>query len=165
MTHPLVVASDARLDSTGRYRYSLSRAWNDQGKVCWIMLNPSTADATQDDPTIRRCMGFAASWGYGGIVVVNLFALRATDPGELERQGGVVGPENDRTIIMEARAAGRVMAAWGAHGTLFSRSRKVVTMLRDAGVMLHHLGQTSTGEPRHPLYVKGDTLPVPWLWP
>lgn len=162
MTHPPVVASDARIDGTGRYRYSLSRAWNAHGKVCWIMLNPSTADAKQDDPTIRRCMGFAASWGFGGIVVVNLFALRATDPRELQRQGGVVGPENDLTIITEARAAGRVMAAWGAHGSLFFRSSKVVTMLRDTGVVLHHLGLTGRGEPRHPLYVKGDTAPKVW---
>src|SRR5262245_13227298 len=108
--------SSAELSPCGRYRYALTRTWGDPKKVvCWVMLNPSTADADQDDPTIRRCLGFSRAWGAGGLVVVNLFALRATDPDQLRIAADPVGPDNDSHL--STAAFGRlVVAAWGARG-------------------------------------------------
>jgi hypothetical protein len=122
------------------------------------MLNPSTADALVDDPTVRRCAGFTRSWGYSSLAVLNLFALRATDPGELLDAEDPVGPGwNDH--LRTAVEADLVVCAWGA-SVPFARDREVLDMLR--GVDLYCLGLTKQGYPRHPLYVKGDTKPQLW---
>ena len=110
-----VIQSTAEISRDGVYRYRLTRRWETDDRASmlrWIMLNPSTADASLDDPTIRRCMGFARAWGYGGIVVHNLYALRATDPRQLRDHPDPVGPVNDSYI-----AGWRVptICAWGAH--------------------------------------------------
>ncbi len=147
---------DALVSECGRYRYWLSREWdNDLPVACWIMLNPSTADATKDDPTIRRCVSFARSWSCGGIVVVNLFALRATDPKELRKATDPVGPHNDEHLKHSAGSTGPVVAAWGAHGAFKCRDRQVVRLLE--GKALQCLGYTMKGHPRHPLYLADAT--------
>lgn len=162
------VERTAKLSEDGAYRYVLGRWWTtppSRSPVVdlWVMLNPSTADADIDDPTIRRCMGFSRSWGADGIRVVNLFALRATDPKALLSHPDPVGPENNWNLEGAARAAqdsgGRIIAAWGAHSMAERRARDVRRLL---GRDVRCLGVTKSGAPRHPLYVKGDAAPVSW---
>ena len=147
----------AILSDDRTYRYQLWRHWDVfKPRLGWIMLNPSTADETEDDPTIRRCINFAKGWGYGSIVVGNLFALRATEPKELYDHPDPIGPENNehlREICDEAEA---VVAAWGAHGDYQQRGWAVRQML---DVELLALGTTMDDQPVHPLYQPGDTEP------
>lgn len=152
------VHADASLSECGTYRYALWRTWGPGRTVMWIMLNPSTADAHQDDPTVRRCQSFSREWGYDGIVVANLFALRATEPKALYKHKEPVGPDNDRVLRNLAGASDLVVAAWGTHGFYRGREASVRTMLRHQGTVVVCLGRTKSGSPRHPLYVKGDTL-------
>lgn len=147
-------------DIEGEYRYRLGRTWDDAAsRACWIMLNPSTADATVNDPTIRRCIGLSRAWGYGSLVVVNLFALRSTDPRALRTHLSPVGTRNDEAIMEESARAGLVVAAWGTHGSLRGRHGYIREAL---ATRLHHVGLTKEGFPRHPLYVRGDVLPLRW---
>jgi len=171
---PLVVEADSGLLSgtseavfspDRAYRYVLVRLWESAPPMTWIMLNPSTADAFADDPTIRRCAGFARREGCGGINVVNLFALRATDPAALSRHASPVGPASDYLIETHARDASLVVAAWGAGGALHGRAREVGQRLAAAGVPLMCLGVTAAGHPRHPLYVRSDAPLIPWEVP
>jgi hypothetical protein len=150
----LTSPSEAVFDSSRAYRYLLTRTW-DEGRppVTFIMLNPSTASAAEDDPTIRRCLAFARREGAGGIEVANLFALRATDPRELRAHPDPVGPLNDEYIAGACPPGRTVIAAWGTHASLNSRACTVMRLLADAGVPLHCLGTTRQGHPRHPLYV------------
>ncbi len=147
-----IVHSDAAISRDRVYRYSLVRRWGDGDVVRWVMLNPSTASATEDDPTIRRCMGFARAWGYDGIVVHNLYALRATDPRALRTHPDPVGPVNDSYI-----AGWRVptVCAWGAHADTgrAGRAGEVLALLRRTDVTPMCLGRTKAGHPRHPLYL------------
>ena len=136
------------------YRYLLTRRSGDGPSMTWIGLNPSTADARSDDPTVRRLIGFARREGCEAICVLNLFALRSADPRCLLSSPDPVGRDNDGYLRERTRAASFVVAAWGARGVLNGRSRDVRAML--AGVPLLCLGVTSGGEPRHPLYVRGD---------
>ena len=140
------------------YRYTLCREWGLGPSCCWIMLSPSTATDATDHPTIRRCIRFCAGWGYGRLVVVNLFALRSTNPAELAQHADPVGADNDQAIVTAARQAGAVVCAWGAHSSAVSRARTVVALLH--GMDLRCLGTTKHGQPRHPLYVKGSTTLV-----
>lgn len=140
------------------YRYTLTRTWQPgQRTAVWMMLNPSTADAFQVDPTIRRCIDFSARHGCGALLVLNLFALRATNPADMLRHADPVGPSNDDAIRAAAdqHADGLWIAGWGAHGHHLARDRAVQALLADAGIQLHHLGLTQAGQPRHPLYVPG----------
>lgn len=155
----------ATISPCREYRFRLTRYWEGGPSVCWIMLNPSTADAEVDDPTIRRCIGFSRQWGYGGLVVVNLFARRCTRPVHLKDPGDPVGPDNDAYIEQAATHSSLVVAAWGAHPLAKERGCVVANNLDDVGVTLHCLGHTASGAPRHPLYVKGDTEPVGWAGP
>jgi hypothetical protein len=156
--------SGAVLSDCGRYRYRLWRLWDRwEPRALFVMLNPSTADAEQDDPTIRRCIGFAKSWNYGGIEVVNVFALRATDPGELRKHPAPVGPANLSHIEDAVMTAGVVICAWGAHP--FAREAAARTLgwmlkVRRSSVMC--LRQTKGGHPAHPLYLPADLRPVPF---
>lgn len=158
------VRSGATFSLCRRWRYSLWRTWDETcAPVVFIGLNPSTADETQDDPTIRRCIGFARAWGGGGVVMVNIFAWRSTDPAELYKvQDNIVGPGNDNAILRNACAARFVVAAWGVHGKLHERGEIVRGLLSEAGVTLHRLGTTKAGHPRHPLYMRGDAVPKVW---
>lgn len=151
----------ARFDSARCYRYALGRAWGGgEGRVAWIMLNPSAADEVRDDPTIRRCVGFARSWGFRSLEVVNLFAWRTADPAELRRAAAPVGPANDAAIREAVRRASMVVAAWGVHGGLLQRSSRVLDLLAEEGTRVCCLGLTRAGSPRHPLYVPGGVQPV-----
>jgi len=154
-----VVDSDAILSECGAYRYALHRAFAEgEGKCVFVMLNPSTADADVDDNTIRRCMGFAAGWGYGCLEVVNLYAFRATKPADLWRAEDPVGPENREMVRQCVAGAGRVVLAWGAHGKRNGRSQAMEDELRAlCGDRVGTLGRTKGGEPKHPLYLRADT--------
>lgn len=146
------------------YRYALTRWWDlDRPWAAFIMLNPSTADALVDDPTVRRCLSFAKSWAAGGLVVLNLYALRATDPKMLRGHPDPVGPDNDRLIaslVSGETLLGPVVCAWGAHPGTAARSDRVLTLLRNRAIRPLCLGTTRDGHPRHPLYVRGDTAAV-----
>jgi len=150
-------ASGAAFDATRRYRYLLWRRWRARGRsVVLVMLNPSTADATKNDATIRRCIGFAQCWGFAAMTAVNLFAWRATHPKDLRRAVEPVGPLNDEVIRDAAGRADRVVAAWGAHGDLLGRGDAVLASLRDVGPV-HAFGRTGTGQPAHPLRLARTT--------
>lgn len=145
-----------------RYRYALFRHWDRvQPKVCFIMLNPSTADENTNDATIRRCMGYAHSWRYGGIDVVNLFAYRSTDPMEMMRAADPIGPGNDSTIIETCKHAGMVVCAWGVHGVYRQRDDEVLELLMGLDIQPHYLQRTGDGSPRHPLRLRADLKPQP----
>lgn len=150
----------ADISSCGRYRYRLWRRWDDRPSVNFVMLNPSTADATLDDPTIRRCVGFARTWGYGGIVVTNLYAFRATCPRDLWGAADPVGPGNDEAIRTAAVAAGLLVCAWGNHGSVDGRAAAVLDWLRRIGVTPHALKVTGAGQPAHPLYLPAAAKPT-----
>jgi hypothetical protein len=159
----------ATLSLCGRYRYSLWRRWDfERPAVLFVMLNPSTADAEVDDPTIRRCIGFARGWGAGGLRVCNLYAWRATDPSQLACVLAPVGEQtgienrNDAAIAAAASDAGRIVAAWGASsGPLVTRPSSVLEILaRHGRVDVEALALTFSGAPRHPLYVRADVEPV-----
>jgi hypothetical protein len=160
--------SGAVISPDGVYRYRLWRIWDDDlFPTAFVMLNPSTADASVDDPTIRRCMGFARLWGAGGIVVVNLFAFRTTDPKILfgpqsaERGDGNVGNENDEHIRKVLGVVDNVVCAWGAHPLAASRAREVLALF-PSGVEVSCLGTTKDGHPKHPLYLRANTARVPF---
>ena len=143
----------AKLSSDGRYRYALWRTWNTGlPTVLFLGLNPSTADAEGDDPTVRRCIGFAKRWGYGTLGIGNLFALRTSSPPVLRRSTFPIGPLNDRWLRQLAAGADLIVGAWGAAGTWMDRDRQVRNMI---GPMMC-LGSTRSGQPRHPLYVPRD---------
>jgi hypothetical protein len=148
------VAASATFSPDRAYRYALTRQWDSTvPPAVFVMLNPSTADAASTDPTVTRCAGFARRENYGGLVIVNLFALRATDPRELRGHPDPVGPGND-WFIREHCAPGRmVIAAWGTHGRLLGRDRAVLALLREARAAALCFGVTAGGMPRHPLYL------------
>lgn len=144
-----------------KYRYRLTRdlGMMGDGACCFIMLNPSTADATMDDPTIRRCMGFARKRGYARLEVVNLFAYRSTNPDVLSAMSrdAAVGSENDAHIVESCKAALVVICAWGNHGVLFGRDKEVIRLLRFNGLSPKALKiNVKSGQPAHPLYLKAD---------
>lgn len=152
------IARAAVISTCGRYRYRLSRVWDEtQAALPFVMLNPSIADANIDDPTIRRCIGFARREGCGGIEVANLYAFRATDPDELWRQLDPEGPDNIehlRNIALASVAYGvPIICGWGAKG---GNSNRPIHVMQQAGATLVCLGRTKEGKPRHPLYVRGD---------
>jgi len=150
------IARSAELSECGRYRWWLSRALpgDGQGVVCFVMLNPSTADGKLDDPTIRRCIGFARAWGFGRLSVRNLFALRATDPSELATANDPTGGERGDNELMAARTADLVVCAWGAHR--FARQRAIQAIGMWGKTPLSCLGTTKHGYPRHPLFVRAN---------
>lgn len=160
-THRSLLGGDATavFSPDRTYRYALTRTWDDSHPpVVWIMLNPSTADAFKVDPTIRRCSRFSRSWGAGGLVVLNLFALRSTDPRNLRRHPDPVGPDNDLVIARHLfDIANPVICAWGTHGGLHARDHQVMALLQARHVHPLCLGATNGGAPRHPLYVPNGT--------
>lgn len=132
------------------------------GSVNFVMLNPSTADEKQLDPTLRRCKGFARQWGFGSFVVTNLFAFRATSPLDMKRALDPVGPENDRQILIEAYRAELVVVGWGSHGHFIQRDVRVLSLLKDYAKRVCYLGLTGSGLPRHPLFVASNTELQDW---
>src|ERR1044072_1939098 len=143
----------AKFSACGRYRYNLRREWDESlPTVLFVMLNPSTADEAKDDPTIRRCMTFARDWGYGRIIVANLFAFRATDPAQLKQVDDPVGPDNFLWLKKATIESHLTIAAWGVHGAFRNRNKDVLPMPDNP----HHLGLTKDGHPKHPLYLPGN---------
>jgi len=141
-----------------QWRYTLSRIWDSQKPMAqFICLNPSTADEIQDDPTVRRCINYARDWGYGGLVMTNIFAYRATDPKQMMAVPDPVGPLNDLYIYEVAIRAGIVVAAWGVRGPFLSRGKGVLELL--AGLPVYCLRKTKEGHPGHPLYLRRDLKP------
>ena len=155
----------ASFSPCGTYRYALWRAWAEGIRALWIMLNPSTADAESDDPTIRRCISYTRAWGWSGLVVVNLFALRSSDPDVLLGHVAPVGDLNDWIIDQLAmQTAGPVVCAWGVpHPELEDRAIQVASRIALKGHKLRCLGRSKDGWPRHPLYVKRDQPLEVWL--
>lgn len=142
-----------------KYRYTLWREWiGGEGYAMFVGLNPSTADETQDDPTIRRCIGFAKQWGYSALCMTNLFAWRSTDPNQMLAADEPIGEDNDHHLAHCAAGAGVVVAAWGTLGSFMGRYRDVRALLPD----LHYLRLTKGGHPGHPLYLPAKLKPIKW---
>ena len=150
--------SGASFSKCRTYRYALWRVWEEtKPTVLFVGLNPSIADEQIDDPTLIRCTNYAKSWGYGGVMMGNLFAYRATDPKELFQATEPIGEENDSWLKNLASNANLVVAAWGNMGTHLGRSQEVISFLPN----LHCLKMNKSGEPAHPLYLKADLRPFP----
>lgn len=156
---PFRSGKSAVLSACAQYRYTLTRKWDwSKRSVTFIMLNPSTADADNDDPTIRRCIRFAKDWECGGVVVVNLFAFRSTSPLELMEAVDPIGPQNDAILQAAAQSPNLTVAGWGVHGEHMRRGAAVRAMFP----RLHVLKLTKGGHPGHPLYIPASATPVLW---
>ena len=146
-----------------RWRYRLTREWwEGSGTVTFIMLNPSTADERRNDPTVRRCIGYAKAWGHARLHVLNIFALRATDPGRLITAPEPVGAGNDAEIAETLLDTDVVVCAWGTMGGLAGRDAEVMRLIREADQEPQALRVTKLGHPQHPLYLPADLRPVPY---
>ena len=156
----------AIFDVTHRYRYYLTRTWSgpttSHNQVTFIMLNPSQANAEQDDPTIRACSQFAQTWGYSQLNIVNLFAYRSPTPSALKKINNPIGPENNHYLLEASRCADKIILAWGNWGTLLNRDQIVCQLISPYQHKLHYLLRNHSGQPRHPLYIKRTTLPQRW---
>ena len=163
------VERSAVLSPCRRYRYELTRTWNawNPDKAVFIGLNPSTADEMTDDPTIRKCIGFAKRWGCGGIVMLNLFAWRSTDPDALRDVADPIGPDTDAIIEQHVRNPRvRIIAAWGAHKMAQAtplgvpRAEALLRRITDRRDVLALRVTKKSGAPEHPLYVPYDVVPT-----
>lgn len=160
--------SEAYFSPQEQYRYLLVRTFGctpkhgafKGGLVGFLMLNPSTATELLFDPTVRRCFGYAVDWGFGGFMVANLFAFRATDPSEMKRSGDAVGPLNDQAILEMAEECDLIICAWGTHGRFLGRDQEVKALLRPHADKVKALKLTKDGHPSHPLYLKSDLQPM-----
>jgi len=158
---------DAVFSSCRNWRYALFRNWRSVAArsnefVAFIGLNPSTADETENDPTVRRCIDYAKRWGFGGMVMLNAFAFRATDPKDMKKQTDPCGPDNDAAIQAIVAKAGKVVACWGCHGRHLNRDDHLAEILpRFCDV--ESLKLTHRGSPSHPLYLRADLVPFKWL--
>lgn len=160
-----IVASDAgaQFSPCRRWRYLLWRRWDPARPAAnFLMLNPSTADELQLDPSCTRARKYAERWGYGALIVTNVFGWRATDPGKMKAVRDPVGAGNDRAIVRAAREAALVVCAWGNHGEHLERAHAVTAVLRGAGVALHYLRMNGAGHPSHPLYLPATLQPILW---
>lgn len=159
--------SNALISSCGQYRHWLKRPReiNNPGKgtALFVMLNPSTADHSEDDPTIRRCRGFARDWDCNGLTVANLYALRSTDPKNLWAHEDPVGEMNDYWLKSIAKEHGDIVCAWGSNAKS-DRVRQFVESMKSIDVRMWCLGVTKSGMPLHPLYIKRDTPLIPWSY-
>jgi len=148
----------AKFSDCKTYRYALWRYWNKRSQTDFAMfigLNPSTADEVEDDPTIRRCIRFAKDWDYGGLVMLNAYAFRATDPKVMKAALAPIGPENDAALRKYGQQAGIIVAAWGAH----CKELREQQICESIDRKIHCLGVTKHGRPKHPLYLRADTQP------
>ncbi|WP_108502003.1 DUF1643 domain-containing protein [Paracoccus indicus] len=160
--HDGATRSEALWSPCRSYRYALTRRWDDGPGLGIVMLNPSTADAFRNDPTVERCERRARALGFGAFRVVNLFAFCATDPRDLRKAPKAIGPLNDDVLQQAAEWSQAILCGWGVHGAHLGRAPQVESLLRATGVPLFHLGLTKAGMPRHPLYVAYCQGPVPW---
>lgn len=146
-----------------RWRYLLWRRWDaDRPVANFLMLNPSTADERKLDPTCSRARDYAERWGYGALIVTNVFGWRATDPDDMKAAEDPVGPGNDAAIVKAAKTSALVVCAWGNHGGYRSRSKEILQTLRARNISLHCLRLNANGEPAHPLYLPGSLRPCAW---
>jgi hypothetical protein len=151
-----IILAGARFDRTRGYRYRLWRVWQpDRPRVVFVLLNPSTADASRNDGTIRRCLAFARELGCGALEVVNLFAFRAVNPRLLRHVSDPVGAGNDAAIRGAAADADLIVLGWGCHGAYLGRDARVRELL--SHYPLYAYGLTRDGHPRHPLYIRRDS--------
>jgi hypothetical protein len=145
-----------------QYRYTLHRIWDERKPILvFIMLNPSTATAMINDPTVERCQKRAEMNNFGGLRVVNIFAWRSTDPMVLETLPDPIGPKNDQAIVQACVYAGLIICGWGRHGKLLNRGDAVLKMLKGRGYVPHALKLNSDGSPMHPLYTAYAARPFP----
>ncbi|MBE9061028.1 DUF1643 domain-containing protein [cf. Phormidesmis sp. LEGE 11477] len=154
----------AVFDQTGKYRYCLGRRWQPGGSsVAFVMLNPSQADASRDDPTLRACTQFAQRWQYAALEVVNLFGYRTPHPAQLKQAlnqaEDPIGDQNDRYLLQTVEEADQVVLAWGNWGSLAGRDRTILTLLTPHWAKLTYLQLNRSGQPRHPLYISRSVLP------
>jgi hypothetical protein len=153
--------SGAVFSACRRWRYLLWRCWDEALPVAnFLMLNPSTADETKLDPTCARARAYAEAWGYGALIVTNIFGWRSTDPKVLQKVKDPVGAGNDAAILRAAQESDLIVCAWGNHG--IERGRQVEELLRKAEAKLHILKLTGSGQPGHPLYLRKSLQAAPW---
>jgi len=153
----------ARFSRCRRWRYLLWRRWDPSRPAAnFLMLNPSTADEVRLDPSCTRARNYAAAWGFGAVLITNLFGWRATDPEDMKAASEPVGAGNDRAILEAARRSALVVCAWGNHGEHAGRAAKVACMLRSNRIALKCLKMNSSGHPAHPLYLPGNQRPTAW---
>ena len=160
---PTLFESQSRADFSAcrNYRFTLWRVWGDASNyVQFIGLNPSTADETNDDATIRRCRNFAKSWGFGAMCMTNLFAFRATDPNVMKKAQNPVGEENDEWLLKIAGSAKLIVAAWGNHGNHLGRDAKVIKLLNRP---LHCFEVSKQNQPKHPVRLRSDLKPILYI--
>lgn len=150
-----------------QYRYYLTRTWGPGPKAMFVGLNPGMDDPETDDLAVRRCVNFAKRWGYGGMIMVNLFSFRASETIDMMVADDPIGPLTDNTILTLLPMVGIVVCVWGPHGGRFGRDRKVIDLLLGLGGVkpLYVLGRNSDGSPKTPLYLSAQTLPEPWELP
>jgi len=147
-----------------RYRYSLTRVWDNVGtRVHFVMLNPSTATEIQNDPTVERCERRARALGHGAFRVTNIFAWRDTDPKKMRSAKEPVGEHNDQTILDGVDWANFTICAWGTHGEHLNRGKTVIDLLEKSNAELFHLGLSKAGHPKHPLYIAYTQQPKMWM--
>jgi hypothetical protein len=161
-TGQALTPSGAKFSRCRKWRYLLWRKWADGPIANFLMLNPSTADEVKLDPSCTRARLYAERWGFGALVVTNLFGWRATDPDDMKAARDPVGLQNDETILRAARESDLVVCAWGNHGAHLGRSAAVLSNLRKSRVRLHALRLNGNGEPAHPLYLPGALRAAPW---
>ena len=160
----MIISNDsgAVFPACRRWRYLLWRRWDPARPVAnFLMLNPSTADELRLDPSCTRARVYAERWGYGALIVTNIFGWRATDPDEMKAVRDPVGRGNDRAIARAARESALVVCAWGNHGAHLGRSSDVREMLAKARIEARALRMNAGGEPAHPLYLPARLEPVP----
>jgi len=157
------VIKTAIISPCGHYRYLLTRHWDaDLPVIAFVGLNPSTADARQDDNTIRRCIAFARAWGYGSLQMINLFAYRATDPEQMMRQDNPIGPDNMKYVHRIVETADMVVAAWGVHGHLTAQEMSFMSLANKANRVIHCMGYTKHGAPKHPCRLPNGLMLEPF---
>jgi len=166
---PMDLTDIAQFSPCRNWRYTLHRQWADGPGVGFLMFNPSTADERMDDPTIRKCRGFAMRWGYGWMVIVNLFAIKGTDPRIVRRVGDPVGPLNNYHIVKALEGSRELVCAWGCgghmKGDLLHRPSQVMKLLEQRAFSLpvNCLGYSADGSPRHPLMLAYDTPRIEYM--
>jgi hypothetical protein len=161
-----VTPSGAKFSACRRWRYLLWRCWDASRPAAnFLMLNPSTADELKLDPSCTRARVYAERWGYGALVVTNLFGWRATDPQEMKRAQDPVGRGNDAAILRAGREAAIVVCAWGNHGAHLGRADAVLRLLVAGNLQLKMLKLNGDGQPAHPLYLPGSLKPKTWSVP
>lgn len=159
----MIADAGAKFSACRRWRYLLWRRWDAARPAAnFLMLNPSTADELRLDPSCTRARDYAERWGFGALIVTNIFAWRSTDPEAMKRARDPVGRGNDAAILRAAREAKLVVCAWGNHGAYLGRAAQVLERLRSAKVGLAYLRLNGAGQPAHPLYLPGSLKPRPW---